>query len=674
MVRFFLNSQVFNNPADWAGFSTSFKRDYEKRIISVQYTDTITFSGAAHDYILSVKQADGYCAEIDLRTEEQCGNGAWNVMARGKVIMADCEWNETKCTVQCSVVDNGIGARVANNKKVPVSPLADKSKNDVTITPVTPIDLTMFNTAGANISGTRRVFDWFLSLQHALAYITDGSVTITSDWYANLPDDEKYAVAVVPELRTAGFNVPRIAWTFDDLFTEMSKKHNLWLFATEDSAGNAKLILEPEPYFLGTGISNTVLNIEDLIRKTDIERLYATVDVGSEDGIVELGSANPLPFVVLNGFSKETFHFSGVCNTDASLDLVNKWIIDTNVIYQIIQENNEDFDKNIALVQYTASTSKATRSRYLFPGSNPYLYNERLLNYNVVGRFPLPSSVGVNLAPGFDDSFRAEYTDESVAAITPWHMDYYYSGAYPTYQLGFDNDYDAPNFDVNNVWGSDYTPGVPVPILESDFKASAQGAYVFRLGIVMDLFGVVPVVVDPTYMITSFQKVSLRIYAEVYDASATLVQTITVGDTPYKYLYGLYEADEMTFTVSLDTDYRVKILAKAMHVGNIAGDGNDPTEPQPDGNSDSEGDVRLTLGVGSWIQTDKIANGGFVIPPTSAQTESFTFERYTDANTWLMMTRNPGFQVVIDGNRKVYPLDMKRKITGETQYEMIKQP
>lgn len=674
MVRFFLNNQVFNDPGDWEGFSTQFKRDYDKRIISVQYTNRITFSGAAYTYIQGVQEADGYCAEIDLRIEEQCGNGAWSVMARGKVIMADCEWNETKCTVQCSVVDNGIGARVANNKKVPVSPLSNLSKNNVSITPVPPIDLTVFNTAGADISGTRRAFDWFLCMEQALAYITDGSVTITSDWYANLPDDEKYAVAVVPELRTAGFNVPRIAWTFDDLFTELSKKHNLWIFATEDSAGNAKLILEPEPYFLGTGISNTVLNIEDLIRKTDIERLYATVDIGSDDGIVELGSANPLPFVVLTGFSKETFHFSGVCNTDASLDLVNKWIIDTNVIYQIVQENNEDFDKNIAIIQYTESTSKATRSRYLFPGSNPYLYNEQLLNYNVVGRFPLPSAVGVNLAPGFDDSFRAEYTDESVAAITPWYMDYYYSGAYPIYQLGFDNDYDLPNFDVNNVWGPSITPGDPVPTSDGYFKASAQGAYSFGLGVVVDITAVVPVVINPTYGEVRFQLTAIRLYAQIYDATDTLVLTVTIGETPPRYLFGTYEADEFGFTVSLDTDYRVRFFARAIWKGSIAGGGSDPTEPQPDGNSDYEGDVRMTVGLTSWVHTDKIANGGFVIPPTSAQTESFTFDRYTDANAWLSMTRNPGSQVVIDGNRNVYPLTLRRKITGETQYEMIKQP
>ena len=138
MVRFFLNGQLFNNPKDWDGFSNSFKRDYNARIISVQYSDRITFTGAAHSYIEATQKADGYCASIDLRVEEKCGRGQWIVTARGKVIMADCEWNETKCSVQCSVVDNGIGAWVASNKKIPVSPLAARSKNNACLLYTSP--------------------------------------------------------------------------------------------------------------------------------------------------------------------------------------------------------------------------------------------------------------------------------------------------------------------------------------------------------------------------------------------------------------------------------------------------------------------------------------------------------------------------------------------------------
>ncbi len=673
MVRFFLNSQVFNNPADWEGFSTQFKRDYDKRIISVQYTDRITFSGAAHTYIQGVQQADGYCAEIDLRIEEQCGNGPWNVMARGKVIMADCEWNETKCTVQCSVVDNGIGARVANNKKVPVSPLSDLSKNNVSITPVPPIDLTMFNTAGADISGTRRVFDWFLCMEQALAYITDGSVTITSDWYANLPDDEKYAVAVVPELRTAGFNVPRIAWTFDDLFTELSKKHNLWLFATEDSAGSAKLILEPEPYFLGTSVSNTVLNIEDLIRKTDIERLYATVDVGSEDGIVELLVDNPLPFVVLLGFSKETFHFKGVCNTDASLDLVNKWIIDTNVIYQIVEQGNEDFDKNFAIVQYTASTSRATMGTYLFIGATPYLYNEQLLNSNVLPRFPLPSSVGVNYAPGIDDRFRAEHLYSS-NSHADWEVSISFIYTPLEYQIGFGNDWDSPNFDTNNTWGNGTAPFAPVTTANSLFTPTAQGVFVFNLNLVWSILGTYP---NPNALNTysEYRGCYITVKVKIYNSSDIEIGSYVFGTTPTQWVVGTY-TDSFSVPVSLSVGDYVKFFAQGYNGAKAYNyDLGAPVGPTPPTLSPAPGGRCIfNVSFGSYVETETVISGGVAVPTIASSTLTFSFSRFVSSGEWLAMIQDPGAGVMIDGARLVHALDMRRKITGETQFEMIKQP
>lgn len=674
MVRFFLNDQLFNDPADWGGFGTQFLKDFTKRIISVKYTDTVTFTGAAHDYIRSVYDTSGYCADISLRIEEQCERGPWAIMARGTIIVADCEWNETKCSVQCSVADNGIGARVANNMGVPVSPLADLSKNGVSIAPVTPIALRVFATNGSLIAGARRAFDWYASIEHAVAFIGDGDVAISSDWYAALPDEQKIALAAASELRTSGFNTPRISWTFDELFTEISKKYNLWIFATEDGAGNATLRIEPESTFLGTSVINTVLNIEDLIRKTDTDRLYATVNVGSSENIVELGSANPMPYVPLLSFTDEVFSFSGVCNTEASLDLLSEWIIDTNVIYQIVEQNNDEWDKEIVVVQYTESTSEATSGTYFFPGLAPYLYNEQLVNANVVGRFPLPSAVGAYLGPGFDDSFLAEYTDPLVAAIVPWLMDYFFVGAYATKQLGFDNDYAAPNFDVNNVWGSDNTPGLPVPISESDFKASADGAYVFTLGIVVDVTAVVPLVINPTFGDVSFQTVAIRVHANIYDAGGALVQTVLVGTTQSWYLVGTYEPYEMSIALSMSTDYRVRFFGTAVKTGTRFGDGNDPTTPQPDGNGDNEGDVRMTMGVGSWVRTTKIANGSFVVPATGAQTESFSFDRSTTSTEWLAMIRNPGSRVLIDGNRYVYQADMRRRVTGETSFEMIKEP
>ncbi len=671
MVRFFLNGQVFNNPKDWDGFSTEFKRDYAKRIISVQYTDRITFTGAAYSYILTTQQTDGYCAEINLRVEEQCGNGPWLVLARGKIIMADCEWNETKCSVQCSVVDNGIGARVDNNKKVPVSPLAINSKNNNSLVPVSPIALTMFKASdGTALTGTRRAFDWFDSLAQALNYITDGTVTITSNWYTNLPDDKRYAIAVAPELRTAGFTVPRISWTFDELFNELSKKHNLWIFPTEDASGNPFLILEPEDYFLGPGISNTILNIEDLTRKMDPERLYATVDVGSDEAILELLSANPLPFVVLLGFTRETFHFKGVCNTSASLDLVNKWIIDTNVIYQIAELDNDEYDDKTVIIQYDRTTATATAGNYLFQGATPYLYNEELLSINVLPRFPLPSSVGANYASGFDDSFRAEYAD-AVAGI-----EWLTPSLAPTtlYHVRGSNDFTLPNFDTNNVWGNGTTQGNVVSTADSRFTPTAQGLYVFDIGIHWGIQLTYPDA-DFTGNYSRYSGASVRVHADIYNSLNVLITTAIAGDTTIQYLVGNY-FDTIPFAVSLSVGDYVEFW-----VSGEAGplmynfDLGAPVGPTPSSASGFYyGKSLYGLNTQSYIETTAIVSGGVSVATTPSRTLSFTFSRSMTAVEWMDMINNPQDGVMIDGARFVHALTMKRRITGQTTFEMIKQP
>ena len=671
MVRFFLNNQLFNNPRDWDGFSTEFKRDFSKRIISVQYTDRITFTGAAHSYIQSTQLADGYCAEIDLRIEEQCGVGPWLVMARGKIIMADCEWNETKCSVQCSVVDNGIGARVDNNKKVPVSPLAVNSKNDVSIPSVTPIPLTMFAAAdGSALTGTRRAFDWFDCISQALAYITDGTVTITSNWYNTLPDHKRYAIAVAPEIRTAGFTVPRIDWTFEELFNELSKKHNLWLFPTEDANGNPFLILEPEDYFLGTGTSNSIYKIEDLTRKLDLERLYATVNVGSDEAILELLSANPLPFVILLGFTNETFHFKGVCNTSAALDLVNKWIIDTNVIYQIAELDNDEYVSNTVIIQYDHTTDTATAGNYLFQGAAPYLYNEELLSINVLPRFPLPSSVGANFASGFDDSFRAEYADgvPGIQWVTP--------NVLPTtrYQIRGSNDFTPPNFDVNNVWGNGTPQGTVVSTVNSRFTPTAQGLYTFNIGINWHIYATYP---RPNVLSTyaEYPGASVRLHADIYNSLNVLINSVIVGDTPMRYTIGTF-LDVIPFAASLAVGDYVEFWVSGVGgplVYNF--DIGAPIGPiNATGNLPFPGTSAYRFIMGSYIETSAIVSGGVSVATTPSRTLTFTFSRSMTATEWLTMIQNPQDGVLIDGPRFVHALTMKRRITGQTSFSMITQP
>lgn len=476
-LRFTLDGVEFPSPVDWQDMETEVKRDFKSRSISVQYSTTATFSGAGYAY-LSRRYAElGLCGEVLAVATETCGGATVNVVT-GRVILADCKWDLDKCQVECSIVDDGLGARIHNNAKVEVSPLSSLSKSGVAITPCTPLALTLANTSDADLMGTRRAFDWMGALTHAVAYMTDNTVTVQSDWYTALPDNERYCFGLGVDLRTSGAAANRLSYSFSELFDELANKYDLWMHPTTDSLGNAVLRVEPGIFFFGEAEGLDMPDITGIIRIVDTDRLYATVKVGSEEFIRELATANPLPYISLLGFTEEVFNFAGQCNTDAELELVSKWVIDPNVILKCTVDDVDDWDDDFFLIQYTASTVRATMSQYLNPGSTPWLHNEALLNVNVLQRYPLRSTVGMQASSEDANTFRAEYTTPQPGAIValPTNSVDYILGAR---QQQFDDDYTLPNFDVSNAWGNGTTPGTPVSDVNSRFTPTVQGMYNF---------------------------------------------------------------------------------------------------------------------------------------------------------------------------------------------------
>ena len=88
-----------------------------------------------------------------------------------------------------------------------------------------------------------------------------------------------------------------------------------------------------------------------------------------------------------------------MCNTDKALDLVNEWVIDSNVIEDVAVNGNDDYDDDLFLIQYQEDLLQAKKGDYLQPGTNPYLYNEPLQNAEVIDRYDLPSAVGAFWRP-----------------------------------------------------------------------------------------------------------------------------------------------------------------------------------------------------------------------------------------------------------------------------------
>lgn len=678
-----LDGQQFPAPTDWDKFTQELERDFDTRTISEKFRLTLTLTGGAHRYMADKYASEGFCAEVAIAIDQQCVGGAIRVLT-GKIILSDCVWTLTACKVECSVVDDGIGACIHSNRKVSVSPLSDRSKNNKPITPVVPLSLTMFKSAdGADISGTRRAFDWMAAIGHALAYISDGSVTVTSDWWDGLPDEERIAIAYGAELRTTSFEMPRLDYTFDDLFTEVAKRYNLWMHPTV-SGGVVSLRIEPEATFLAmTDEAASMLALPDLKRSIDLDRLYATVRVGSEDAIKNIDGTHPLPYIPLMGFVDEAFHFTGVCNTDAELDLVGKWIADTNAIKAMVEDGDDGFDSKWFIIQYDRGTARATQGTYFNLGAPPYLYNERMINSAVLLRYPLPGPVGANYGATFDDSFLARRTFPTNAGETSQAS---FNADFPPYTQGpflmrFDNDYDAPGFDANNTWGNGTVQGSPVSLADSRFTATGTGYYTFTGEMPWRISKFRPKMVligFPPYPAWRAIGIIRTFTAKVYDASNNLLSSVTVDSPMTRYIPGDY-VDTLAVGLSLQPGNYVTFSSGWKRGANAlfsAMPGSDfPYNPDDPDNMGFVGayidfqNDRCTVG------TSMVQDGGVLQPSLAPHIVLHEFDRACPADRWVECRDYPERFVAIDNNVRGHVSHLKRDLLkGTATWTIISPP
>lgn len=482
-LRHYIAGTLVEEPQGWGDFTEDLKRDYRLRLIGFQYPIDALFYGQAYEHLAGLYDADR-CAVVPYRIEQQCENG-WDVVVRAAVVLADIEWDLSRCQAKVKLVDDGIGARINNNKDVEVYPTGQVSKTGEDIDAPDPLDLEVFDPQASEptyLASTRRAYDWLEVLQHCLRYIANANVSVVSAWYDALPDNERWCVIDGYTLRTGNTDKSQLKYTYAGLFTELAKKYNLWAAAERDTGGAPVLRIEPEEYFYGAQVVADFPHTDELIRTIDQDRLYASVKVGSSTSIRELGSTWSLPYLILRGFTEESYTLRCECNTDEELDLVNKWVIDSNVIEKCLGGSAE-YDTDIFLIQYDAATSKAVKSDYLLDGG-PYLYNEAALNVNVLNRYAFNCPLAVDVGDPEAEKFRAEFTLGPVQGfLLNW------PGAATTVvdDPQFDDDYAGLNYDPDNAYGNGTVQGNPVAAVDNRYTAAFQGYYGFTMSLYLEL-------------------------------------------------------------------------------------------------------------------------------------------------------------------------------------------
>jgi hypothetical protein len=637
-----------NEPNEWPDFEQEIARDFDKRMVTVQYPGDATFTKGGYRRLRDMfMQSD--CGIAVYEAYDEC-DGVRILLVRANIILADCEWNLNRCEVSCSLVDDGIMARIDNNRKIPMSPRADLSKNGVPITPALDIPLEVFATqTGAYLPDPRKAFDWLAVMQNAVQYLTDSNITLVSSWYNSLPDNERWAMLSGHQLRSAdtAVNADRITYTFEDLFQDMAKTYNLWMVVQRDNNGNPFIVIEQEEALFSTAVAADFPWQDNLVQSVDRDQLWATVTIASKEALRNQDNVQSLPYLILQGFSEESFAFTGICNTDAELDLKRVFAWDTNLIESVIGPNT-NHPELVFFIQYDRTTNQATRNDWLNPGGLPVLYNEAGMNSKVLNRYALPSNVGSNVAPQ-TASFRARRTSTGVDYIDN--------------STGFNPSpiVDPAPFQATLVDpGSNYTP--------STYTAPAQGYYVIRVTRLWQI-------VENSFALAGFgpqlflqKKLLSKIFIRRRNSLSVVVQTFQDQRgfegaqfnifTPA----GLYE-HVFSQGMQLNAGDTVEVLFQ--FIGSVSFGA-------------PAGQVVARDLPNSIFESTFVATGGGVLTNVdvdAARIITYDFERFTPATRWANMLGDPSLAVRVapDENLKLgHIATATRNISkGTTTYTLI---
>jgi hypothetical protein len=473
--RFYLNDTLVEEPNNWQQFTETLVRDETKRHVFFDYPISLEFIGEAYDLLDGVYQ-DNYDSKTQFKVIQVFDDGE-ELLFEAFIKTSNITFDLIREVAIAEIDDAVYQTYIFNNYSVEVGCGAETSKNGADIDSIPFIDLRLFNpVTGVYFVESYRAFDVKDAMKMLVDYVSDGTIDFQSSWYDNLPNNEKYCILTGIEMReNTGRTAPIVS--LESLFNELWKKYNLYLIV-ENPIQEPTIRLEEEAYLYGD-TTFEILNAENLTRSIDFERLYSTISLGSNTNIRERGATFLFPYLRLFSFCDETFNVESEINVDNELDLISDFIIDTNVIQDVLVNNDESYDEEIFLVQYEQGVANRAVAGDYFDTVSPdsRLYNEQLLNANVAERFSVLGNLVLETG-AVQSGFKATQNQGltfvvDLASIGDTEI------VFPEQVWQFQNDSTGDNFDI----GDDYNPAT------GEFTADETGEHAFRHVFRINTFG-----------------------------------------------------------------------------------------------------------------------------------------------------------------------------------------
>lgn len=399
--KHYINGVEIEEPNGFESYIQEIVRDDQERVIRYNFPLDLTFIGDGYE-IIEAQYQENFNSELEYRVIRIDGNVS-TIEAIGIIKMSNCEFNLTakpKPSVNVEIDDNVFQSYIFSNKKRPSAVTTKTSLNNVPILPASELQVNVFNSVtGLELSTPRVMYDAIDCLRHTIDFMSDGKIGFVSDWYTNLPSNEKLAITTGAALRLPSGGVPITPpiVNFGELFGELSKLYNLYFIVEGVLTPKPTLRLETEEYLYGSTLVLDIVNNDEIIRSIDYDKLYNRISVGGDADRV-YGTQYPMFYTPVLTFNQETYNITGFIGVDNELDLASKYVIDSNEIHKTVIGATTSNDNKTFLIQYNQATLMSTKGAW-FPGDNTdyRYYNEQLTNLNVLSRYKYLGDVVLSL-------------------------------------------------------------------------------------------------------------------------------------------------------------------------------------------------------------------------------------------------------------------------------------
>lgn len=338
---FYIDGQLTDAPVNEFELSTSINRDQETEGINITQDVQIQYNAnnnlnpyevSGYTLLLNAFES-GTCNELLIDIYDEVSDTETIHIYQGVIKVPSIEWNLQNLVISSKVQDNSYYSYLNNNQSIEYNFLSPNSKNGITITPATQTDVSFFSTITClyNSTSPRKGININDAFDFLVRALSDNKVTFYS---FSLQQEPVLFLFQGSAMTSANAGDPsEIITSFEDLFSELKKVRNVGYYIDQSDLNNPILVIEDLDMIYGGNNFYSFDDIKEMQASINTDNIYAIINVGSKqlaDG------ANPnynFPeYISYLGFKEESYVPTGQCNFDNELDLVNEYIISSNMV------------------------------------------------------------------------------------------------------------------------------------------------------------------------------------------------------------------------------------------------------------------------------------------------------------------------------------------------------